>query len=91
MDHLPPQRDRIEPSATATATGHCAEFFADPLQRLTGLIEEFRLERPGADPRRIGLDYAEHIIKVARPDPGAGAGVDGDGMWGVSWLQRVPP
>ena len=77
MDHRPPQRHGIEPATTTTATGHCAELFTDPLQSLTGLIEEFRRERPGADPRRVGLDDAEHVIEVAGPDPGAGAGVPG--------------
>ena len=49
MDHRPPQRDGIKPSATTTATGHGSELFADPLQILAGLIEELGWERPGAD------------------------------------------
>lgn len=56
----------IEPAAATSAAGRHAELAADRLQLLTNLIKLLRREWPGSDPRRVRLDYADHVLDLGR-------------------------
>ena len=53
---------------------------ADAREVFAHLVQELRRERTRADPRRVGLDDAEHVVDGTRPDPGARAGAAGSGV-----------
>ena len=61
----------VEPAATARPSGVGAEFVAPFTQQLADLVGQLGRERPGADPRRVGLGDAKHVRQRARPDAAA--------------------
>src|SRR5580704_19279837 len=67
--HRLPHQHGIEPTAASRPAGHDAEFLAAFTQHSADLVLLFRGERTLADPRRIGLAYAEHIADRAWSEP----------------------
>ena len=60
------QRDQVEPAAAAVAAGRRAELAAQLAQVRAELVVELGRERPGADPRRVGLGDAPDLVDVGR-------------------------
>src|SRR3546814_7802480 len=70
--HRLPYQDGIEPAAAARPARHHAELAAALAEKPADVVELLARERPGADPRGIGLGDAEHVTDRARPDAGPG-------------------
>ncbi len=70
-DRLPHQHG-VEPAAAARPAGDDAELLALGAERLADLVELLGRERPGADPRRVGLADAEHVADRVRAEARAG-------------------
>src|SRR5258708_2678585 len=74
-----PQGDRVEPAAASAPAGHRTEFVTHPRQILAVLVEKLRRKRSRTDAGGIGLDDAEHLVKPARTQTGAGGRSAGGG------------
>src|SRR5215472_12681164 len=69
-----PRDHRVEPAGAPGSAGGHAELAAGRAQPLAGRVVELSREGPGADPRGVGLDDADHLADVRRADAGADAG-----------------
>ena len=62
------QHHAVEPAGPAATTGDGAVLPADVDEAFPVVVEQFGRERPGADPRGVGLGDPDDAIDVARPD-----------------------
>ena len=66
-DHVAQGRG-VEPAAAALAPGRGAELVALLEQVRADLVVQLRRERPRADPRGVGLQDADDLVDLERPD-----------------------